>query len=106
MIGAIGPGIRWNILNYGRLVNGIRVQDARFMIERDGTDAVCTISDGGIGIPEEDQQDLFKAFHRGANVGTRPGTGLGLLLVKRCADLHGGKLQLKSRIGEGTNSVP
>lgn len=30
MIGVIGPGVRWDILNYGRLVNNIRVQDARF----------------------------------------------------------------------------
>jgi NodT family efflux transporter outer membrane factor (OMF) lipoprotein len=30
MIGSIGPGIRWDILNYGRLVNNVRVQDARF----------------------------------------------------------------------------
>jgi len=29
-IGSISPGVRWDILNYGRLVNGIRVQDARF----------------------------------------------------------------------------
>jgi PAS domain S-box-containing protein len=71
-------------------------------VERDGPDAVCTVRDRGIGIPEEDQPHLFKAFHRGSNVGSRPGTGLGLLLVKRCADLHGGKLQLNSKIGEGT----
>jgi signal transduction histidine kinase len=45
---------------------------------------------------------LFKAFHRGNNVGTRPGTGLGLLLVKRCADLHGGDVRVDSRTGEGT----
>jgi len=45
---------------------------------------------------------LFKAFHRGGNVGTRPGTGLGLLVVKRCADLHGGKVYVHSRVGEGT----
>ena len=74
----------------------------RFAVERDGPDAVCTVRDQGIGISDEDQQNLFKAFHRGSNVGTRPGTGLGLLLVKRCADLHGGKLQLNSKIGEGT----
>src|SRR5205814_2403442 len=71
-------------------------------VERDGRDAVCVVRDSGIGISDEDQQQLFKAFHRGANVGTRPGTGLGLLLVKRCADLHGGKVQVKSNIGEGT----
>src|SRR5262249_25001478 len=45
-------------------------------VERDGADAVCTICDKGIGISEEDQKHLFKAFHRGTNVGTRPGTGL------------------------------
>jgi NodT family efflux transporter outer membrane factor (OMF) lipoprotein len=30
MIGSIGPGVRWDLLNYGRLVNNVRVQDARF----------------------------------------------------------------------------
>jgi signal transduction histidine kinase len=73
-----------------------------FTVERDGPDAVCVVRDQGIGISEEDQQQLFKAFHRGGNVGTRPGTGLGLLLVNRCAELHGGTVQLNSRIGEGT----
>ena len=73
-----------------------------FAIERDGADAVCRIRDQGIGISAEDQQQLFKAFHRGGNVGTRPGTGLGLLLVKRCATLHGGRVHIQSKIGEGT----
>jgi PAS domain S-box-containing protein len=73
-----------------------------FLVERNGTEAVCVIRDNGIGIPQEDQQQLFQAFHRGSNVGPRPGTGLGLLLVKRCADLHGGKVQVVSKFGEGT----
>ncbi len=73
-----------------------------FLVARNESEAVCVIRDQGIGIPEEDQQQLFKAFHRGSNVGTRPGTGLGLLLVKRCADLHGGKVQVESKLGEGT----
>ncbi len=75
----------------------------RFTVERDGADAVCIVRDEGIGIPEEDQEQLFKAFHRGSNVGTRPGTGLGLLLVKRCVDLHKGTLQLNSKVGGGTS---
>lgn len=73
-----------------------------FAVEREGHNVVCVVKDSGIGIPEEDQQQLFKAFHRGGNVGSRPGTGLGLLLVRRCAELHGGKVQLKSKLGEGT----
>ena len=73
-----------------------------FTIEQAGCEAVCVVRDRGIGISEKDQQQLFTAFHRGSNVGPRPGTGLGLLLVKRCAELHGGKVHLKSSVGEGT----
>ena len=74
----------------------------RFAIERNGLEAICIVQDRGIGIPEGDQRQLFKAFHRGSNVGARPGTGLGLLLVKRCTQLHRGEVQVKSKIGEGT----
>jgi signal transduction histidine kinase len=75
----------------------------RFTVEQDGRDAVCVVRDDGIGISEEDQERLFKAFHRGSNVGTRPGTGLGLLLVRHCTELHGGSVEVSSRIGQGTN---
>lgn len=69
---------------------------------RVGTDAVFEIRDHGIGIPEADQARLFEAFHRASNVGEIPGSGLGLLIVKRCVDLHGGRIQVHSRPGEGT----
>ena len=45
---------------------------------------------------------LFTAFHRGANVGSRTGTGLGLLVVKRCVELHHGKVRIASKVGLGT----
>jgi PAS domain S-box-containing protein len=73
-----------------------------FSVARDGTEAVFTIRDRGIGIPDLDQKRLFTAFQRGGNVGARHGTGLGLVIVKRCVDLQGGRLQLTSKIGEGT----
>jgi len=73
-----------------------------FTVKREGLEVVCVVRDQGIGISSGDQQQLFKAFHRGGNVGTRPGTGLGLLLVKRCTELHGGHVQLLSRMGAGT----
>jgi len=79
--------------------------NVRFAVESDGCDASFLVQDRGIGIPEEDQQHLFKAFHRGSNVTGRPGTGLGLMLVKRCAELHGGTVQLTSKVGEGTAVV-
>ncbi len=77
----------------------------RFQVRRESADVVCVISDEGIGISEQDQERLFTAFHRGENVGTRPGTGLGLLVVKRCVELHHGKLQLESRLGKGTTAT-
>jgi signal transduction histidine kinase len=66
------------------------------------SNAVCLVRDEGIGISAEDQQMLFTAFHRGTNVGSRAGTGLGLLLVKRCVELHHGDVRIQSQIGKGT----
>ncbi|HTL58587.1 MAG TPA: PAS domain S-box protein [Candidatus Limnocylindrales bacterium] len=74
----------------------------RFAVERDSTEALFVIRDEGIGIFEEDKQRLFTAFHRGANVGIRAGTGLGLVLVKRCVEMHRGKVRIESKVGQGT----
>lgn len=63
---------------------------------------VFHIHDAGIGIPQEEQSRLFNPFHRASNVGRIPGTGLGLSIVKDCVDLHGGVLNLTSRVGMGT----
>jgi signal transduction histidine kinase len=74
----------------------------RFAVERAGPDAVFTVADRGIGIPEADRAHIFGAFQRAANVGNIQGSGLGLVIVKRCVDLHGGRISLVSRLGEGT----
>ena len=74
----------------------------RFAVEREGTEVLCVIRDEGIGIFETDQEMLFTAFHRGSNVGSRAGTGLGLLLVRRCVELHHGKVRIESKVGQGT----
>lgn len=60
------------------------------------------IQDQGIGIPEADQPYLFDSFHRAANVGAIPGTGLGLSIVKKCVDIHGGKIEVTSSPWQGT----
>jgi PAS domain S-box-containing protein len=77
-------------------------EPVRFRVEREDDCAVCIVQDRGIGISNNDQEHLFKAFHRGENVGSRPGTGLGLLIVKRCVELHRGSVQLVSELGAGT----
>lgn len=63
---------------------------------------VFRVSDEGIGIPIADQTQLFNAFCRGSNVGTIPGVGLGLVVVKQCVDLHGGEIFVESEVGVGT----
>ncbi len=68
----------------------------------EGTQVIFSIVDAGIGIPPEDQRNLFQAFSRGSNVDTIPGTGLGLAIVKTCVELHDGSLNLESRLGQGT----
>jgi signal transduction histidine kinase len=88
------------------LVNAVKYSEpgvaVDFSVARDGTEAVFTIRDRGIGISDSDQKRLFNAFQRGGNVGARHGTGLGLVIVKRCGDLQSGRLQLTSKPGEGT----
>lgn len=63
---------------------------------------VFTVADQGIGIPSEDLQRLFESFHRATNVGNIPGTGLGLAIVKHSVDLHSGRIEVSSTLGQGT----
>ncbi len=65
-------------------------------------DVIFQIKDQGIGIPAADQQQLFEPFHRGRNVGDIQGTGLGLSVVKKLVDLHGGFLSVASEVEVGT----
>jgi signal transduction histidine kinase len=64
--------------------------------------AIFCIQDSGIGIPKEDQEQLFESFYRASNVGTIAGTGLGLAIVKKCVDLHSGQIVVESEVGVGT----
>lgn len=60
--------------------------------------------DNGIGIPEKQQDLIFKRFTRGTNVTNKgvPGTGIGLMLSKKIVELHGGKILLTSKENEGS----
>jgi PAS domain S-box-containing protein len=60
------------------------------------------VKDEGIGICKEDQQYLFETFFRGRNVQNIQGTGLGLHIIKRYAELLNAKVELYSEIEKGT----
>ena len=66
---------------------------------------IIQVQDQGIGILMEDQKQLFEPFHRGKNVKTISGTGLGLVVVKKCVDLHQGNIFVSSEVGRGTTCV-
>jgi two-component system, LuxR family, sensor kinase FixL len=73
-----------------------------FNTEINESNYIITVKDNGIGIPDTDQKHLFEAFFRAHNTGNIPGTGLGLNIVARYAELMNGKVDFKSSINHGT----
>ncbi len=66
--------------------------------------ATLTVTDTGIGIPEEELPYIFDRFFRGEKPRTMQisGTGLGLALLKEIVELHGGKVTVESEIDKGS----
>ncbi|ACK72927.1 response regulator receiver sensor signal transduction histidine kinase [Gloeothece citriformis PCC 7424] len=69
------------------------------------TEIILQVQDQGIGIPQGDLHHLFEPFQRATNVGSIPGTGLGLVIVKRVVELHGGTINIQSKEGKGTTFI-
>ena len=65
---------------------------------------IVSVSDAGVGIPEEDLPNLFDRFYRVNKDRSRStgGTGLGLAISKQIVELHGGGLYVKSEAGVGS----
>lgn len=72
--------------------------------QHDGDRTLLRVGDTGLGISEEDQLGLFRAFFRTTNPAAlrEAGTGLGLSIVASIAGRHGGTVDVASRLGEGT----
>jgi signal transduction histidine kinase len=91
----------------GNLVdNAVRYTPAGGLVtvEVDATEsgAVIFVRDTGPGIAEEDREHIFEPFYRGHAQKNIPGTGLGLPIVKRIAERHGGRVEVRTAPGEGT----
>lgn len=76
-----------------------------FLLQFEADFVRLQIRDRGVGISLEDQKHLFEPFYRGKNVRHISGTGLGLVVVKKCVDLHGGSIEIFSNLGEGTTAT-
>jgi len=90
------------------LDNAVKYSDAhKFIRLKTGMEngaVFMEIEDRGIGISPENQEKIFEKFYRvsDALVHNTKGSGLGLSLVKHIMDAHGGKIIVKSKVGEGS----
>jgi PAS domain S-box-containing protein len=71
-------------------------------IDNDNEVFFLSVSDKGIGIPQEDQMRIFDQFYRASNVGDISGTGLGMSVVLRSLEILGGSIEVDSTIDVGT----
>lgn len=70
----------------------------------DGENVVVSVSDTGVGIPASEQEKVFESFYQVDSTLTKgkQGTGLGLALVRKIAELHEGKVWVESEPGQGS----
>ncbi len=91
------------------LSNAVKFTPAEGSIEissrQEGNLAIITVKDTGIGIPEDDLDNIFKPFVQLDPSLSRifEGTGLGLTLVKRYVEMHGGSISVESKEGKGSS---
>jgi signal transduction histidine kinase len=74
-------------------------------VERKSDRVEVSIADQGIGIPQADQEQIFRKFYRGADAESRTGaagTGLGLFIARGLVRAMGGRIWVESREGEGS----
>ncbi len=87
-----------NAIKYNDVGGWVRVEARR----TDGAVAI-TVSDGGPGLAPEDRACLFEPFGRGGASGHAEGTGLGLVVVRRLVEMHGGEITVTSAPGAGSD---
>lgn len=65
-----------------------------------------SISDTGLGIPQQDISKIFDRFYRVDRPGTQiKGTGLGLAIVNKIVKMHGGRIEVESKLNQGTTFI-
>lgn len=84
--------------------NAIKYSDSRIdlKVEVDKQQISIQVGDKGIGIPVNDQKNIFGKFFRAQNASYIQGTGLGLNMVKNYVDMLGGTIEFASQEGQGT----
>ncbi|HET6964579.1 MAG TPA: ATP-binding protein [Acidimicrobiales bacterium] len=71
----------------------------------EGSEAVLDVTDSGPGVPEGEREAIWERFYRGDAGRTRPGSGIGLAVVKELVLAHGGTVSLECPAGWGTRFI-
>lgn len=70
-----------------------------------GGEAFVAVKDQGMGIAPEDQERIFGQFERTESAAAVSGLGLGLYIARQIAEAHAGRLEVRSRVGEGAEFI-
>jgi signal transduction histidine kinase len=111
-VSAMAPDVRadperLHIALVNLLTNAIKYAPAgsRVDLEAHAEDSsgqvVIGVTDQGPGIAQDEAERVFEKFVRGSQAGQSPGLGLGLYIVRRIVELHGGRVMLRSAPGHG-----
>jgi two-component system sensor histidine kinase/response regulator len=98
VVNLVGNAIKFT--DAGEVVLNVAVQQLNHL----GIRLHCTVADTGIGIPEDKQETVFRAFEQADSSATRRygGTGLGLAICVRLVAAMGGEIWLRSAVGQGS----
>lgn len=104
----MGDKVRLQQLIYILLDNAVRYTKEGSItcsLRLQGEKIELAIKDTGVGIAKEDLTHIFDRFYRGDTSRKRDGTGLGLSIAKTIVDAHGGKIEVNSEVGKGTEFI-
>jgi signal transduction histidine kinase len=104
----LDPSLFWHILS-NLVSNAIKYspEDQKVILKLEFLDNefLLSVSDKGIGVPEEDLPNIFQSFYRATNSEEHSGYGLGLSIVERFIKMHHAGIEVKSKLGEGSTFI-
>jgi two-component system, OmpR family, sensor kinase len=97
------------LVMYNLIENALKFTSREEAVEvralEDGRAIVIEVADSGPGIPPDELPKIFEELYRGANARGIEGSGLGLALVQRIINLHGGQISVRSRQDDPRGTV-
>ena len=104
---------RWDRVRVGQVVTNLLSNAIKFgrgrpievAVEGDDINAHLRVTDGGEGIPPQEQARIFDRFERATSVRQHPGLGLGLWICKQIVEASRGTIAVRSQVGKGSTFI-